>query len=158
MPTNFQKAVHGQVKAAVSYVGKQRSVNETVLLKAQCDCTHRDSNNAISLIPPKGGNCARSEFTGNPLYRCSICQSMIDVSGLDEKTVRQAIDVICNLLQSAKLKLDPNREKDEKLRKKISKHLFREQTMVMDVYRMLSKPSKKKKGSSGGIDSIMRIG
>lgn len=158
MPTNFNKSLTNEIKAASELITRNERATSNLRVKIQCDCSHRDANNAFVLMPLTGQHAKKSPYTNNPLFRCKICGAYIDIGTINEADIKIAIDRIWNLLNVTKMRLDPTSEKDAKLRKRIAKLLYRQQTLVPDCYKMIQRSNNKKKKKSGSGGSIMQIG
>ena len=158
MPTNFNKSLTNEIKAAAELIIRNKKATDNLEVKIQCDCSHRDANNAFVLLPLTGQNAKKNPYTNNPLFRCKICGAYIDIGTIKEEDIKIALDRIWNLLNVTKMRLDPTSEKDAKLRKRIAKLLYRQQTLVPDCYKMITRSNNKKKKKSNSSGSIMQIG
>lgn len=143
MSTNFISSVAGKVKANRKVIKNNDVVVRKLSLQTRCQCAHRDENGKFALITPNAKS-PKSPYTEAPLYRCSICEETMDLSPITEERLLASIDTINSLLNIAKMKIDFRSEKDRKIFNQISKIIYRNYTLVPDIYKMVQNGKKKK--------------
>lgn len=117
------------IKKQLEVVEKQekdlRNLRETFM--CECDHKHRQSGD-IDIVPIK------NKQQGQLKYICKRCKKNLDLRKISEQELHSACDTLDRAIDIIKMSLDPQREEDAKILKRVAKTQYRVRNEIEKMY------------------------
>lgn len=117
------------IKKQLEVVAKQERSLRVVREEMMCDCDHKHRQSGdIDIVP------AQNRAPGELKYKCKRCQKDLDLKKIQEQELKDACNTIDRAIDVIKMSLDPQREDDAKILKRVSKVQFRVRNDIPKMY------------------------
>lgn len=118
---------NGNIKKSVEAIDKQERNLKTLREQAKSQCNHT-KNGDLDIVP------ANNRQQGELKYICRKCQKTLDFSKIPEDELRGACDCVDRAIDVIKLQLDPSKEADAEILKRVSKVQYRVRNDIIKLY------------------------
>ena len=115
------------IKKQVDAIEKQQGSMKVLLEQAKSKCTHT-KNGDLDIVP------SNNRQTGELKYICRKCRKEIDLKKIAKEDLENACNIIDRAIDVIKLQLDPSKESDEEILKKMAKTQFRVRNDIVKTY------------------------
>ena len=117
------------IKKQLEVVDKQERSLKVIREEMMCDCDHKHRQSGdIDIVP------AQNRSPGELKYKCRRCRKDLDLKKISEQDLRDACVTIDKAIDVIKLSLDPQREDDAKILKRVSKVQYRVRNDISKLY------------------------
>lgn len=131
-------AANMNIKKQVQAIQKQQKKLAEMADALKSKCTHTVRGD-LDIVPDK------SYKQGSLHFICRQCQKKLDLSRIQDDKLQEACDIIDRAIDTIKITIDPNREDDYKILKRMARTQHRVRTTVIPYYN-----AALKKNSSAG--------
>lgn len=118
---------NGNIKKSVEAIEKQERNMKTLLEQAKSQCNHT-KNGDLDIVP------ANNRQQGELKYICRKCKKTLDLRKIPEDELRGSCDCIDRAIDVVKLQLDPNKEADAEILKRVAKVQYRVRNDIIKLY------------------------
>lgn len=115
------------IKKQIENVNRQERSLRILREQFLCDCDHK-RNGEFDAVPVK------DRKQGELKYICGKCKKIVDLSKLTDEELTSHCDGVDRACDLIKLSLDPQKEEDRKVLKRVSKVQFRVRNEIKPLY------------------------
>lgn len=122
-------AENRNIKKQLEVVDKQERSLKILREEAKCVCCHKHLQSGdLDIVP------AQNRAPGELKYLCKKCRKDLDLKKIPETELTDACNTIDRAIDVIKLSLDPQKEDDAKILKRVSKVQFRVRNEIPKMY------------------------